>query len=71
MTDYSQMDEKCLVRILNYREPVNPDVSGEAGALNTTTLSKDKHESQVSAANAGEEANSKADGESETSSQRA
>jgi hypothetical protein len=65
------MDEKCLVRILNYREPVNPDVSGEAGAINTSTLSKDKHESHTSVVNAVEEANSKADGESETSSQRA
>ena len=49
------MDEKCLVRILNYREAVNPDVSGEAGAINTSTLSKDKHESHTSAVNAAEE----------------
>lgn len=62
------MDEKCLVRIKNYSEPTNPDMSAEAAAVNTSTLSKDKNESHMSAVNAGEEANSKKDNESETSS---
>lgn len=69
--DYSALDEKCLVRILNYREPVNPDASGEAQAMNTSTLSKDKHESHMSAVNAGEDGGSKNEHESETSSQKA
>lgn len=71
LPDYSVMDEKCLVRINNYRDPVNPDASVDAAAMNTSTLSKDKHESHTSAVNAGEDAGSKADHESETSSQRA
>lgn len=66
--DYSTLDEKCLVRIMNYREPVNPDASGDAAAMNTSTLSKDKHESHTSAVNAGEDVNSKGDHESETAS---
>lgn len=59
------------MRIQNYREPVNPDASGDAGVINTSTLSKDRHESHLSAVNAGEDANSKGEHESETSSQRA
>lgn len=39
--------------------------------INTSTLSKDKHESHTSAVAAGEDANSKGEHESETSSQRA
>lgn len=44
--DYASMDEKCLVRILNYRDAVNPENSIDAQAMNTSTLSKDKHESR-------------------------
>ena len=41
---YENANEKCLVKVMNYREPVNPDVSGEgAPAQNASTLSKDHH----------------------------
>ena len=65
-------NEKCLVRIMNYRDPVNVDVSGEgaAGAGNTS-LVKDAHASRTSAVNVADaEQNSKMDTLSETSSQR-
>ena len=64
--------EKCLVRIQNYRDPVNVDVSGDAGLVNTSnSLIKDAHASRTSAVNVADaEANSKMDTLSETSSQR-
>jgi hypothetical protein len=50
LPDYASMDEKCLVRMGNYKDPVIPDASVDAAAVNTSTLSKDKHESRTSAA---------------------
>ena len=67
--DYEEADEKCLVRIQNYRDPV-PDVSDGANA----SLVKNQHATNTSAANAGaavDEANSKMDTVSETESQKA
>ena len=60
----NEVEEKALVRIMNYREPVNTDVSGEPGTgVNTTTISKDHHVSGVV------DADAKADAEvSETES---
>lgn len=66
-------NEKCLVRIMNYRDPVNVDVSGEGGAgtAANTSLVKDAHASRTSAVNVADaEQNSKMDTLSETSSQR-
>ena len=67
--DYDEADEKCLVRILNYRDA--PIESDEPAA----TLSKNHHESTKSAANtnpagAADDANSKMDTISETESQK-
>ena len=36
-------EEKCLIRIQNYREPVNPEITGDQLALNQSTMSKDHH----------------------------
>ena len=73
LPDYEAANEKCIVRLQNYREPVNPDLTeGQAAALNTSALSKDHHVSRTSAAQAADaDQNSKMDTVSETSSQRA
>ena len=36
-------EEKCLIRIQNYREPGNPEITGDQLALNQSTMSKDHH----------------------------
>lgn len=67
-------EEKCLVRIMNYRDPIPVDVSGEGNAVGNTSnsLVKDAHASRLSAANVADaEQNSKVgDTISETSSTR-
>lgn len=65
--------EKCLVRIQNYREPVLPDVSADpALGANVSTISKDHHQSKMSAANPVDaEKDSKMETLSDTSSVRA
>lgn len=66
------MDEKCLVRLHNYKDAVNPENSIDAAPMNASTLSKDKHESRTSAVNAADaDAQSQADKMSETSSTKA
>lgn len=50
--DFASMDEKCLVRLHNYKDAVNPENSIDAAPMNASTLSKDKHESRTSAVNA-------------------
>ncbi len=74
--DYDAADEKCLVRISNYREPVNIELSGDPANItgaNMSQLSKDHHVSRTSAANPDgtEGASQKMETISETSSQRA
>lgn len=63
-------EEKGLVKIMNYREPVLPDASVEGQpAANQSTLSKDHHVSRTSAAVIGDgDQNSKMDTVSESSS---
>ena len=75
--DYDAADEKCLVRLSNYREPVNVELSNDNPAnitgANMSQLSKDHHASRTSAANpdATEGASARVgDTISETSSQR-
>lgn len=66
------LEELGLVRIMNYREPVNPDLSGDAAAaLNVSGLSKDHHPSRASNAIIPDDKDSnKHDTISETESQK-
>lgn len=75
--NYADLDEKCLVKLSNYREPVVNDPAGAdpavatSQAMNQSVLSKDQHASKASAAGDGQGAASQHEEVSETSSQRA
>lgn len=69
--DYEAADEKCLVRLQNYREPVNHDVISEPAAVNNSTMSKDHHQSKVSVDKGEADGSQKMETVSDTSSQRA
>ena len=66
--DYEAADEKCLVRLQNFKEPI-VDATTENAAEQTKTLSKDNHQSKMSQKDEAE-VGSKLDKQSETSSQR-
>lgn len=66
--DYEAADEKCLVRIQNFRDPPQLDGLTENLAANQSTISKDHHKSMMSAAQPIDEGS--IDKHSETSSQK-
>lgn len=74
LPDYAALDEKCLVKLSNFREPVVQDPAGGEGGvgtsqvLNGSVLSKDQQTNKASADPGHVSAHDEA---SETSSQRA
>ncbi len=71
--NYEEADEKCLVRLQNYREPPQIDqlTENNAPADPKAALTKDNNQSKMSQPKVDEEAGSKMDTVSDTSSQRA
>mmetsp|Transcript_22061 Transcript_22061/g.29484 ORF Transcript_22061/g.29484 Transcript_22061/m.29484 type:complete len:366 (+) Transcript_22061:1107-2204(+) len=68
-----EAEEKCLVRVQNYRDPVSIDseAPGLQQPANASTMSKDQHQSRVSVGGGDGDASQKLDTVSDTSSHRA
>ena len=66
-----EAEEKCLVRIMNYRDPMSQEdiANADASAMKASTISKAEHASNMSVGDGGSQA--KQEAASDTSSQKA